>query len=73
MAECEICCCGEMLFDNRNKLSLKGDFYPGFEVRIYKNYINIVADADTYEPGYLECYVPISFCPKCGRKLSAEN
>lgn len=59
---------GEWMIDQRNKMSLKGDFYPGIQAYIYGKELNIVAD--TYEPNFMEANIEIRFCPMCGQKLS---
>ena len=59
------------IFNNRDKLSLKKDGYPGIEVNIdpFESKIWIGACADTYEPGWVEAEFEINFCPMCGKDL----
>lgn len=67
---CNYCTGEKNLIDHSDKLSLKGDFYPGIELGISSNELYVVAAPDTYEPGYLEDSVKINFCPMCGEKLN---
>ena len=72
--ECKYCNnTGEMLFDTRTKLSSKGDFYPGIEVYVEDNKLEIAAVPDVYEPGYEEATIEINYCPMCGRSLKDER
>ena len=59
------------LFNNRGKLSSKGDFYPGICVDIdpYERELCVFAVADTYEPGVVDAEIKIKYCPMCGREL----
>lgn len=70
---CEYCRGTRTLIEQRDKLSLKGDFYPGFEVYLDKNTLCVVAVPDTYEPAYMEEEVTIKFCPMCGARLGLEE
>lgn len=58
-----------MSFDE--KLSLKGDFWPGIKLTIEGDVLRAQAVADVYEPSYIERTTKINFCPMCGRKLTA--
>lgn len=60
----------EWIVDQRDKISLKGDFYPGIQAFIDGKELVIVAVADTYEPNFMESRIEIHFCPICGQKLS---
>lgn len=73
--ECKYCCDGvvEPLLDNRTELSRKGDFYPGIDVYIEGDKLEIEAVADVYEPGYEEATIEIKYCPMCGRRLDDER
>lgn len=53
-----------------DRLSYKGDFYPGTDVYIVENRLHIDVIPDTYEPCYIEERFEIKFCPMCGRKLT---
>ena len=70
---CEYCRGTRTLIEQRDKLSRKGDFYPGLEVFIEDDILSVIAVADTYEPGYLEGIININFCPMCGEKLVEES
>lgn len=70
---CEYCKGERPLLERINKLSTKGDFYPGIAVDIYENRLCIDAVADTYEPNYLEEDIEIKFCPMCGDSLTEEE
>lgn len=66
-------CNGERaLLERIDKLSTKGDFYPGITVDIDENMLCIDSVADVYEPNYLEAEIKINFCPMCGRDLEEE-
>ena len=56
-----------------NKISSKGDFYPGIIAFVENNRLEIEAIPDTYENAYLEASVEINYCPMCGRKLEEEK
>ena len=60
----------EWIVDQRDKISLKGNFYPGIPAFIDGKKLVIVAVADTYEPNFMESRIEIHFCPICGQKLS---
>jgi hypothetical protein len=51
------------------KMSLKGDFYPGIRLVIDGATLHAQAIADVYEPSYMEKEIKINFCPVCGRML----
>lgn len=59
----------DYLINSATKMSKKRDFYPGVEVVIDDGTLWVTASPDTYEPGYMEEFVKINFCPMCGRKL----
>lgn len=59
----------KLLSERQQHYSDKGDFYPGVEVYIDKDTLNVFAVADTYEPGVEEACIKIQYCPMCGRKL----
>lgn len=62
------------LFNNRTHLSKKrDDFYPGLQVDISGNELDILAVADTYEPGVVFKSIKIHYCPMCGRNLDKED
>ena len=65
---------GKLLVWGRNKLSKKGDFYPGVDIGVdpEKNVLFVEAVADVYEPSFVEAAIEISFCPMCGRYLKEE-
>lgn len=63
-------CSGEVpLCETSEKLSSKGDFYPGISAEIDGKTLCIIATADVYEPNYLDADISINYCPICGRKL----
>ncbi len=66
---CEYCERDEPIIDTMNELSLKGDFYYGLRMYISDNELCITSCPDTYEPSFQEAFVPIKFCPMCGKKL----
>lgn len=70
---CEYCEKGALLVSASSWHSSKGDFYPGISVGIDGDELWIEATPDTYEPGYMEEYIKINFCPMCGTRLSEEN
>ena len=63
------------LFNNCTKLSKKRDCYPGINVEIMQkdSTLHIGACPDTYEPGWIEAFVDINYCPMCGRKLKDDH
>lgn len=70
---CEYCRGTRTLIEQRDKLSRKGDFYPGLEVGVEDGELWVIAIPDTYEPGYLEDSVKIKFCPMCGERLKGKE
>lgn len=63
-------CSGEKLLVSRStKLSLKGDFFPGMDIWVEGDRLEVEVAPDTYEPGFMEESIKINFCPICGRKL----
>ncbi len=69
MSQCDFCYKGKPLLDSRSKFSAKGDFYPGIEICIAGEKLNVACIADTYEPNCTEAGIKINYCPMCGRNL----
>ena len=67
---CEFCKNCKPLAECDKRLSLKGDFHPGIYVDVCEGMLYIEAVPDTYEPGYMEKYIDINYCPMCGQKFS---
>lgn len=72
--ECKYCSDkGDSILDTRTQLSRKGDFYPGIDLFIEDDELNIIAVGDTHETSYVEDEVKINYCPMCGRSLKDER
>ena len=71
MKTCNFCCdFGDALINTRKHLSLKNShMFPGIVVSVDEGFLSVTAVADTYEPNFQDEYVPIKFCPMCGRKF----
>ena len=69
---CEYCSGNRHILERSKHLSMKGNFYAGFDVGVHNNLLFIEGCADTYEPNYTEIATKINFCPMCGSKLSKE-
>lgn len=74
---CEYCKDCEEYFDIypkelmslNEKMSPKGDFYPGIRLSIDGDTLRAQAIADVYEPSFMEKEIKINFCPMCGQQL----
>ena len=66
---CEYCQGTKAIISDIDKLSKKGDFYPGIIISIYEGMLCAEAVADTYEPNYMDTQVRIKYCPMCGENL----
>lgn len=62
----------KILFNNR-VLSNKTQAYVGVQACVDDNELNILAVADTYEPGVVEAKIKINYCPMCGTKLPVDD
>ena len=70
---CEYCRGTRCLICNRDRLSKKGDFYPGISAELKDDQLWIEAVSDTYEPSYQDALIKINFCPMCGDELEMKN
>lgn len=69
---CEYCKAGSRyspLIDTMERISSKGDFFPGILAGMSDGELWFQSVADTHEPSFQEASVDISFCPMCGRRL----
>lgn len=66
---CDYCKGYAPFLKSSENLSLKGDFFPGVDMYLDGDELQLSISPDTYEPSYMEAYVKIRFCPMCGEEL----
>jgi hypothetical protein len=66
---CKYCRDKRCVIEQCDRMSLKGNFYPGIVMGISHNELWVSSVSDTYEPDVQETSVKINFCPMCGEKL----